>query len=42
MVVDTEVLVHDIRYFLVAYGLAIARPSCRPSSTSSGTPSRSS
>ncbi len=24
MVVDTEVLVHDIRYFLVAYGLAIA------------------
>ncbi len=24
MVVDTEVLVHDIRYFLIAYGLAIA------------------
>ena len=24
MVVDTTVLVHDIRYFVVAYGIAIA------------------
>ncbi|HEY4188987.1 MAG TPA: hypothetical protein VGM28_01080 [Candidatus Limnocylindrales bacterium] len=31
MVVDTEVLVHDIRYFIIAYGLAIATAFLPPS-----------
>ena len=31
MVVDTGVLVHDIRYFVIAYGLAIATAFLPPS-----------